>query len=81
MAVKIINDLAGLNSIILILLVFNAYPRLTKINSSSSLVIKRAEAIYTVTKEVCRLYTKRRVKNALVIHNSLNTKNTLDLPL
>jgi hypothetical protein len=81
MAVKAINNSAGPNSIIFILLDFGAYLRLTKINLLSSLVTKKAEAIYTVTKEVRRLYTKKRVKNALVIRNNLNTKNTLDLPL
>jgi hypothetical protein len=81
MAVNVINDLVRPNSIILILLVFGVYPRLIKINPSFSSVIKRAEAIYVATKKVRRLYTKRQVKNTLVIHNSLNTKNTLDLPL
>jgi hypothetical protein len=80
MAVKAINDLAGPNNIILILLVFSVYSRLIKINLPSSLVTKKAKAIYTAIKKVRRLYTKRQVKNALVIRNSLNTKNTLDLP-
>jgi hypothetical protein len=79
MAVKAINDLAGPDGIILILLVFGAYLRLTKINPFSFLVTKRAEAICVITKEVCRLYTERQVKDALVIRNSPNTKNTLDL--
>jgi hypothetical protein len=55
MAVKAINDSAGPNGIVLILLVFGAYLRLTKIDPSSSLVTKRAEAICVATKEVCRL--------------------------
>jgi hypothetical protein len=81
MAVKAINDSAGPDSIVLILLVFGAYPRLTEIDPFSSLVTKRAEAICAATKEVRRLYTERQVKNALVIRNSPNTKNTLDLLL
>jgi hypothetical protein len=81
MAVKAINDLAGPNGIIPILLVFGAYPQLTKIDPSSSLVTKRTEAICAATKEVCRLYTKRQVKDALAIHNGPDTKNTLDLLL
>jgi hypothetical protein len=52
MAVKAINDLAGPNSIVPILLVFGVYSQLTKIDLSFSLVIKRAEAICVVTKEV-----------------------------
>jgi hypothetical protein len=81
MAVKAINNLAGLNSIVLILLVFSVYPQLTKIDPLSSLVTKKAKAICAASKEVCCLYTKRRVKDVFAIHNGLNTKNTLDLPL
>jgi hypothetical protein len=81
MAVKAINNLIRLDGIVLILLVFSVYLQLTKIDLSSSLVIKRTEAIYTVTKEFHCFYAKRQVKDALVIHNSLNTKNTLNLPL
>jgi hypothetical protein len=80
MAVKAINDLAGLDGIVPTLLVFSVYPRLTKIDPLSLLVTKKAEAIYVVSKKVCRLYTERQVKNALVIRNSPNTKKTLDLP-
>jgi hypothetical protein len=81
MAVKAINDLAGPDGIVLILLVFDAYLRLTEIDLLSSLVTKRAEAIYAATKKVCRLYTERQVKDALAMRNSPDTKNTLDLPL
>jgi hypothetical protein len=81
MAVKAINNSAGPNGIVLTLLVFGAYSQLTKIDPSSLLVTKRAEAIRAATKEVRCLYTKRQVKNALAMRNSLNTKNTLDLPL
>ena len=44
-------------------------------------VTKRAETIYIATKEVCRLYAERQVKDTLAIRNSPNTKITLDLPL
>ena len=44
-------------------------------------VTKRTEVIYTVTKEVCHLYIKRQVKDILAVHNSPDTKITLDLPL
>jgi hypothetical protein len=79
--VKAINDLTEPNNIIPILLVFGAYSQLTKIDLPSPLVTKRAEAICVTTKEVRCLYVKRRIKDALAIYNSPNTKNTLDLPL
>jgi hypothetical protein len=81
MAVKAINDLIGLDGIVLILLVFGAYSRLIKIDPLFSSVTKRAEAICIITKEICRLYIKKQVKNTLAIRNSPDTKNTLDLPL
>jgi hypothetical protein len=79
MTVKAINNLVGPDGIMPTLLVFGVYLWLTKIDPSFSLVIKRAEVICVVSKEVRCLYAERRVKNALTIHNSLDTKNTLDL--
>jgi hypothetical protein len=81
MAVKAINNLAGPDGIVPILLVFGAYPRLTKIDPPSPSVTKRAEAIRAATKEVRRLYVERQVKDALAMRNGPDTKNTLDLPL
>jgi hypothetical protein len=81
MAVKAINNSAGPNGIVLTLLVFGAYPRLTKIDPPSSSVTKRAEAICTASKEVRRLYTERQVKDTLAMRNSPDTKKTLDLSL
>jgi hypothetical protein len=52
MAVKAINDSAGPDGIVPTLLVFSAYPRLTKIDSPSPLVTKRAKAICVTTKKV-----------------------------
>ena len=52
MAVKAINNLAKLDRIIFTLLVFKAYPQITKIDALSLSITKRAEVIYAVTKEV-----------------------------
>jgi len=80
-AIKAINDLAGPNGIIFTLLVFSIYLQLTKIDSLSLSVTKRIKAICAATKEVYYLYAERQVKDALAMHNSPNTKITLDLPL
>ena len=72
-AVKTVNDLAGLDRIVLILLVFGLYLRITEIDTPSLIIVKRAKAICAATKEVCWLYTKQQVNNAFVIYNSLNT--------
>ena len=58
-AVKAINNSAGLNGIIPTLLIFSIYPWLTKIDPLSLSITKRTEAIYAVTKEVCRLYAEK----------------------
>ena len=59
MAVKAVNDLAGLDGIVPTLLVFGAYPRITNVDAPSPSVIKRAKAIRAATKEVRRLYAER----------------------
>ena len=45
----------------------------------SPFIIKRTEAIYVVIKEVHRLHIERQVKNIFAIHNSPDTKITLNL--
>ena len=52
MAVKAINNLARLDRIIPTFLVFRAYPQITKIDTLSLSIIKRAEAICVAIKEV-----------------------------
>jgi len=59
MAIKAINDLVGPNDIVLTLLVFDAYPRLTEIDPLSLSITKRVEAIRIATKEVRCLYAER----------------------
>ena len=81
MAIKAINNLAKLNRIIPTLLVFGAYPQITKIDTLLPSIIKRAKAIYIATKEVCRLQAKRQVKDTFAIRNGLNTTSTLNLPI
>ena len=52
MAVKAVNDLARLDRIFFIFLVFGVYPQMTKIYILSLFITKRAEAIRTAIKEV-----------------------------
>ncbi len=73
MAVKAVNDLAGLDGIILTLLVFRAYPRLINDLVSAS-ITKKAKVIYIATKDVRRLLATRQVRDALTIRNGLNTE-------
>jgi hypothetical protein len=81
MAVKAVNDSAGPDEIVLTLLVFGLYPRMTEMDLPSPTIAKRAEAICAVTKEVRRLYAKQQVSDALAIRNGPNTMATGELPL
>ena len=58
MAIKAINNSAGPNGLVPTLLVFGTYSQLTEIDPLSPLVIKRAEAIRAITKEVV-VFTQR----------------------
>ena len=79
MAVKAVNDSAGPDRIIPILLMFSAYPRITKNSVLSLIITKRAETIYKTTKEVRCFYAKRQVIDILVIQNGPNIAITLEL--
>jgi hypothetical protein len=81
MAVKAVNNIAGPNRIVPILLVFGVYLQLTDMDPLSLLITKRAEAVRVVMKEVRCLYTERQVKDTLAIYNSPDTKLTLGLLL
>jgi hypothetical protein len=81
MAVKAVNDSAGPDGIVPTLLVFGAYPRMTRDSPPSPSITERAEAIHKAIKEVRRLYAERQVNNALAIRNGPNTKPVLTLPL
>jgi hypothetical protein len=47
MAIKSVNNTAGLDGLVLTLLVFSVYPQITLINTLLLAIAKRAEAICT----------------------------------
>jgi hypothetical protein len=55
MAVKAVNDTAGPDGLVPILLVFEAYPRISHNSSSSPIITKRAKAIRKAMAEVRKL--------------------------
>ena len=79
MAVKAINNLAGLDGIIFTLLVFRVYPRITKMDALLPSITKRAEAICVAIKKVHYLQAEHQVKDILTIRNGLNTISMLSL--
>ena len=79
MAVKAVNDSAGPDGIVPILLVFGTYPRIAEDSTLSPSVIQRAEAIRKVTREVRRIHAERQIKDALAMRNGPDIKTILDL--
>jgi hypothetical protein len=59
MAYKAINDSIGPNGLILTLLVYSAYPRISKSNGPSPTVTQRATAIKKAMAEIHKLRAKR----------------------
>jgi len=59
MAVKAVNDTAGPDGLVLTLLVFGAYPRITTESPPSLLMVKRSEAIQKATKALRKLTAER----------------------
>jgi hypothetical protein len=80
-AVKTINDSAGPDGIIPILLVFGAYPRMTNNSVLSPITTKRAKAIRKTSNKIRRYYTKRHVEDVFRIRNNPNTIVIFKLPI
>ena len=73
MAFKAINNTAGLDGLIPILLVYRAYPQITEYDSLAPIVIQRAAAIRKAMTELQKMRAKRQVITALNNQNRPNT--------
>jgi hypothetical protein len=80
-AIKAVNDSAGPNRIIPILLVFSAYPRITENSVLLLIITKKTETIRKTTKEVRYFYARQQVTDTLAIRNSPNIITTLKFPI
>ena len=67
MAFKALNNTASLNSLVLTLLIFGAYPRMAKLDTPSPTVTQRANAVKKAIIEIYKLRTEQQVANALNI--------------
>jgi hypothetical protein len=83
MAVKAVNDTIGSDGLVPILLVFEAYPRISHNSPSSPIITKRAEAIRKAIAEVRKLTAFRQVSAALNVRNGPNpiARDPTKLPL
>jgi hypothetical protein len=79
MAIKAVNNTVGPDGLILTLLVFSTYPRITTTNTLFLIVTKHSKAITKAIKQIAELHTKRQVTDALRQWNSPNISDTLDV--
>ena len=81
MAIKAVNDTAGYNGLVLTLLVFGTFPRITNEDALTLLTIERAKAINSAMTEVAKLYATRQVNDALHQRNGPQTMRMHDIPI
>jgi hypothetical protein len=79
-AVKAVNNTSGLNSLVLTLLVFRAYPQISTLNPSAPTITQQATAVRKTIAEVAKIRAERQVNNALNQRNSPSVKAIHNLP-
>jgi hypothetical protein len=79
--IKTINDSAGPDNIIPILLVFRAYLRITNNSLLSLTTIKKTKAIRKTSNKIRKFYAKQHINDTLRIRNSPDIIEILQLPI
>ena len=80
-AVKAVNNIADNNDLIFTLLMFGAYFRMQKFDSSFSIIIQRIDAIKKTMKKIRIIKTEKQISDALNIRNKSITNYFHDLSL
>ncbi len=81
MAVKAVNDIASPDGLVLTLLVFGAYLRMTNLDPPAPLITVRTTAVRKAMAEIAKLRAYKLVNNALRYRNGPDTTLVHDLPL
>jgi hypothetical protein len=81
MAVKAVNDTAGPDGLVLTLLVYGAYPRMTNLDPPAPSIIDRAAVIRKAMSEIAKLQAKQAVNSALNHYNRPDITLVYNLPL
>ena len=81
MAVKAVNDTASPDGLVLTLLVFGAYPRMTNLDPPAPLITARVIVIRKAIAEITKLRARKSVNNTLHARNGPDTTLIHDLPL
>jgi hypothetical protein len=79
MTFKALNDTTGLDRLVLTLLVFSAYLRMTELDAPLPTVTQRANVVRKAMAEICKLRVEQQVANALNMRNRLKTDAVHDL--
>jgi len=81
MAIKAVNNTAGLDGLVPTLLVYGAYLRISNLDPPTLSIMEWAAAIWKAMAEIVKLRAKQAVNNALHHHNGPNITLVYDLPL
>ena len=81
MLVKAVNNTAEPDSLILTLLIFDTFPKISLNNVTSITTVEREKAIRKTIKKVAELHTKRHVNKALRTRNRPNITDMLGLAI
>ena len=81
MAVKAVNNTASPNGLVPTLLVYRAYPRISKLDPPAPSVTEQAAIIRKAIAEIVKLRAKQTINNALYYCNGPNTTLVYNLPL
>ena len=81
MAVKAVNNTASPDGLVPTLLVYGAYPRISKLDPPAPSVMERATVIRKAMAEIVKLQAKQTVNNALYYCNGPNITLVHNLPL
>jgi hypothetical protein len=79
--VKAVNDTAGLDNLVFILLVFSIYLYINTDSQFLPIIVKRAKAIQKIIKKLRRLRTKRQINNTLNTRNGSEITDTINFLL
>ena len=81
MAIKAVNDTISPDGLVLILLVYGAYPRMSNLDPFAPSITDRAAVIRKAMAEIVKLWAKQTVNSALYYYNGPDTTPIHDLPL
>jgi hypothetical protein len=81
MAIKAVNNTAGPDGLVPTLLVYRAYPRISKLDPPAPSIIDQAAVIQKVIAKIVKLRAKQTINNALYYYNRPNITLVYNLPL